>query len=290
MKKIGFLLFLLTGLTATSQSVLNNYKYVIVPVQFDGFRSENQHQTSTVVKYHLSQNGFNAYYENTLPEEVNMDRCKAARVSLQDQSGAFITRVVLVFTDCRGKELYRTQKGESRIKSYVEAYREAIGQAFNSLNGYSYRYRETADPAPVVIQFRDDVKKWPPAPEPASTSGSEVEDLAQPLPSGQDKEQTTLLPMPVEEMEAVSIADAVAQEKEKEKVTGSLYAQKTETGYQLVDMVPSIRFYLKETSLPNVFLAERKGQNGLLFQVNDRWVFEYYQGPDRMQEELDIRF
>ena len=289
MKKFGFILFLLTAYTASAQAVLNKYEYVIVPTQFEGFRSENQYQTSTMVKYHLTQKGMNAFYENASPKELNRDRCRGLFISLQDRSTAFTTRVDLVFKDCEGNEIYRTQTGESRMKMYVEAYREAIGEAFKSMGNYRFEYQKPDDSSRIVINFGEDVKKLPPAPVPPQVPAEEQE--SQITPVSQDKEQTTLIPLPVEETEAVTLRDAVmgAGEEEKESLS-SLYAQKTETGYQLVDTTPSIQFYLRETSLPNVFLAERKGQNGILYQKNERWIFEYYNGADRMQQELQIKF
>ena len=61
MKKLGFLFLLLTGLTASAQDILNNYRYIIVPVQFEGFKGENQFQTSTLVKYYLSEKGLDVH-------------------------------------------------------------------------------------------------------------------------------------------------------------------------------------------------------------------------------------
>lgn len=291
MKYFGLILILLIGLKGNAQSILNDFKYVIVPSKFQKFKSENQYNTSTIVKYYLSKNGLNAYYETALPEEVNTNRCKALYVSLDDQSNTFTTKVVVVFNDCFGQEKYRTQRGESRIKSYVEAYREAIGEAFNSLNGFQYRYEESTNPSPVIISFKDDVKKLPPVPKPEQTPEENEVDVIDSIPSVQDKEQTPLLPMPEEKVDEVTLEEAVALNKDEVMVfPQSLYAQKTETGYQLVDTTPSIQIYLHETSLPNVFLAERKGERGILFLEGEKWIFEFYRGADRMQEEMQIKF
>ncbi len=291
MKNLGFAIILLLGLTGSAQSVLNNYKYVIVPTQFDGFRSENQFQTSTLVKFYLVQKGLNVFYDNVAPAELNKDRCIALYATLDDQSTTFNTKVAVVFKDCEGKEQYRTQMGMSKVKQYAEAYRESLGEAFASLKDYRFEYKEAAEPAPVVLNLGNDVKNLPPAPEKPPVMEKEEKDSEIVIDASQDKETVALLPMPEEKTEAVTLADAVTQDGEEKAVfPSSLYAQKTETGYQLVDTAPSIQFYLKETSLPDVYLAERKGQNGILYLKNDKWIFEYYQGSDRMQEELQIKF
>ncbi len=70
----------------------------------------------------------------------------------------------------------------------------------------------------------------------------------------------------------------------------ALYAQKTATGYQLVDTTPSIQYYLKETSVNDVFLAEGENHSGLVYKADDQWVFEYYEGSRRVKKILEIKF
>jgi hypothetical protein len=294
MKIYSTVLLLFLGTFGFAQSVINNYKYVIVPKQFEKFRSENQYKTSTMVKFYLSKQGINTFYDDALPLELDSDRCLALYTKLDDQSNMFSTKVAVVFEDCKGVEQYRTQLGSSKTKQYVDAYREAISEAFNSLSNFQYNYAKAEDTTPVILNFKDDVKKLPapPPPPPAVEPEPEaVEESTEPTQEPKDKEESGLLPMPEEQTEAVTLQDAVAEVAENETVfLGTLYAQKTETGFQLVDTTPSIQFYLKETSLPNVFVAERKGQTGLLFLKDDIWIFEFYQGADRVQEELQIKF
>ncbi len=291
MKNLGFVFTLLLGLSVSAQSVLNSYQYVIVPTKFDGFRSENQYQTSTLVKFYLTNKGMNAFYDNAPPGDLNTNRCKAIYAALDDQSTTFTTKVAVVFRDCEGEEQYRTKTGTSKVKQYEEAYREALQEAFTSLKGYQYTFRKASDTTPVVLNFGDDVKKLPPPPDPAPVPEQKPEAKMEVVPEPEDKEVSPVLPMPEENTEAVTLADAVAHSGEGEAVFPiSLYAQRTETGYQLVDTVPSIRFYLWETSMPDVFLAERQGQNGLLYRKDGKWIYEFYKGSDRMQEELQIKF
>ncbi len=282
------------GFNAHSQAVLNNYKYVIVPKKFEGFRSENQYQTSTIVKYYLVQQGFNALYEDVLPQDLNEDRCLGLVTFLEEDSSMFTTRVSVVFKDCQGVERYRTRFGSSKSKQFQEAYRESIKEAFQSLNGFGYSYSPKVENSEaVILNFKNDVKALPPPaikPEEKSIS-AETSDTEIPLVEEIDKEMAAPLSQPSEVMEAITLEEAVAEETRSEEVEiRTLYAQKTETGYQLVDTTPSIQFYLRETSMPNIFMAERKGQSGLLYKKNEQWVFEYYEGDDRLQEVLLIKF
>lgn len=281
------------GYNTHAQAILNEYKYVIVPKKFEGFRSENQYQTSTMVKYYLVKQGFNAVYEDMLPQDLNANRCLGLLTSLEEDSSMFATGVSVVFKDCQGVERYRTQFGSSKVKQYQEAYREAITEAFQSLKGFRYSYSpKVQDNAPVVLNFKDDVKVLPTSvttPEENSIS-TETADTEIPLKEI-DKEMAAPLSQSAEVMEAITLEEAVSEETQSEALEiRTLYAQKTETGYQLVDTTPSIQFYLKETSMPGIFMAERKGQSGLLYQRNEQWVFEYYEGNDRLQEVLQIKF
>jgi hypothetical protein len=293
MKYFLYIFFLTLGYVAHAQAILNDYKYVIVPKQFEGFRSANQYQTSTMVKYYLVNEGFNAVYDDALPDELNSRRCLALVTSLERESSMFTTGVAIIFKDCEGKERYRTRTGSSKAKEYPAAYREAIAEAFESFKGFEYSYtpKETYQP-PVVINFKDDVKELPP-PAAAAVAAEEKAEEAFVKGSEQagDKEGPMALSSPVERTESVTLEDAVADARDTQVAPGkTLYAQQTETGYQLVDTAPSIQFYLEESSIPNLFIAERKGQHGVLFLNNGKWIFEYYEAGDRIQEIIAIKF
>ncbi len=294
MKNLCFILLLAMGYHAHSQAVLNDYKYVIVPKKFEDFRSENMYQTSTMVKYYLVEQGFNALYEDALPTDLNNDRCLGLIATLAKESSLFTTRVAIAFKDCQGVERYRTQFGSSKAKEYKEAYRESIKEAFLSLKGFQYSYaRKGKNDETVILTYKNDVKALPTQvtkPE-GKTKSLEMADTEISREGEGDKEKILSLTQPKEVMEAITLEEAIAEEVRSEAVEiMTLYAQKTETGYQLVDTKPSIQFILKETSIPNIFMAERRGQSGLLFKRNEGWVFEYYEGDDRVQELLQIKF
>lgn len=53
--KVLYILLLAMGLGGAVNAQLNNYKYIIVPKKFDAFKSVNEYQTSTLVKYFLNK-------------------------------------------------------------------------------------------------------------------------------------------------------------------------------------------------------------------------------------------
>ncbi|MGB3151109.1 MAG: hypothetical protein WBB27_10635, partial [Maribacter sp.] len=79
MKTILISLFLIFSYLCSGQSNLNEYKYIIVPTKFEGFKYENQHQTSTIVKHIFTEKGFRAVYDNALPQDLNLNRCLGLR-------------------------------------------------------------------------------------------------------------------------------------------------------------------------------------------------------------------
>jgi len=275
--KYSILFFLLLfGASSYSQSSLNAYKYVIVPKQFDGFRTENQYDTSTLVKYYLGQAGLNPVYEDALPQDLNLDRCLGLKAELMDSSSMFATNVHIVFIDCKGQEVYRTREGTSKIKEYKEAFREAIAEAFQSFYGYSYTYRPKDTAAkPLTLDLKNDVKNLDP--EVIVAAVPEIDEMKAPKPVPDKAEEN----LPVEKPLFITVGE----------VKGVvLYAQRTGNGYQLVDTKPSIQYILKDASIPGVYFAEGKGQVGLIFQKDDQWIFEYYKGEERLQELLQIKF
>ena len=68
------------------------------------------------------------------------------------------------------------------------------------------------------------------------------------------------------------------------------YAQALPNGFQLVDSSPKIRMKLLKSSTDNVFMAQSDNHNGMVYQKEGKWIFEYYNGEKLVQEELNIKF
>ena len=121
---------------------LNAYENVIVPVQFDSAKQENEYLLSSLTRHLLKQHGFNVFMDNeTLPIAAQQDPCLNLRASVLTQGGmfAFTTEVTLVFYDCRNQIVYKAQ-GSSREKKFDKAHQEALRDAFDKFGGYRYAY------------------------------------------------------------------------------------------------------------------------------------------------------
>jgi hypothetical protein len=74
------------------------------------------------------------------------------------------------------------------------------------------------------------------------------------------------------------------------ETTGTLYAQPTANGYQLIDTTPKKVLTLFKTSMPDYFIAGDGATNGIVFKKNDEWIFEYYKDNKLVSQKLQIKF
>ena len=70
-----------------------------------------------------------------------------------------------------------------------------------------------------------------------------------------------------------------------------LYAQPTESGYQLIDKTPKVVMKLLKTSQPNVFIAIKDNvQGSLILKGDGQWYFESYQNDKLVSEKIVVKF
>ncbi len=132
MKKFIIFLLFLFGINSLSQSVYD-YKAVIIPLKYDFQKEQNQFRLQTLIKINLQKSGFQAFYSNeAIPNEMN-DRCKLLTLDLIKESSFLITKLFIVFRDCSGVEIFKSEAGKSREKEFDKAYKEALENAFKSL-------------------------------------------------------------------------------------------------------------------------------------------------------------
>lgn len=70
-----------------------------------------------------------------------------------------------------------------------------------------------------------------------------------------------------------------------------LYAQPTESGYQLIDKTPKVVMKLLKTSQSNVFIAIKDNvQGSLILKEDGQWYFESYQNDKLVSEKITVKF
>ncbi len=255
---------------------LNAYKYIVVPKQFEAFNRPNQHQTSTMVKYFLTEKGLPAVWNDARPSDLVAEPCQGLMARLVDDSNMLVTKVRIRFVDCGEAVIYETAEGRSKLKEYKEAYREAIEESMQSLNGMNYSYQPpekapetTMNTAETKVAATPEVPSPPVRVEPTVTEAEETAEVVSDPPA--------------------AVSRVMPQTSSAED--DLLYAQETEDGYQLVDGKPSVRLQLLKTSRPDTYIALSNGQPmGSVFKDGTGWIHEYYQDGKLVRQALNIRF
>lgn len=245
---------------------LDRYKYIVVPLQFEGFKKENQFRTSTLIKYLFTREGYNVIYDDKIPADLASKPCSGLKVRLVDSSSLLLTRIKLALEDCYGQVVFETPEGTSKLKEFEPAYREAIEGAFDVLVGTGYSYNPSEAPA----------EGGPPPPP------TQAERLLNPPPGKTE---------PI----AVAAAGVAAQkttEGEKEAEAPELwYAQPVDNGFQLVDSSPKVQMKLVKTTQENTYIAMvDDAPMGMVYQKEGQWWHEYYEEGEVQLRKLRIKF
>ncbi|MDP5062657.1 MAG: hypothetical protein NWP64_12120 [Maribacter sp.] len=300
MKTVIALLFTFIGYSTFAQTNLDDYKYVIVPKKFDAFKNMNEYQTSTLVKHLFTGKGFNTVYDDQLPEDLKFNRCLGIIADLQDDSSMFSTKTIINLKDCNDKIVFSTMQGVSKEKEYKAAYNETIRESMRSFNDMSYSYKAKNEKSEAVtVNFRNDVKKLDVSKADkilkAEKATEEVNVKREPTIISEETEKTQYYKdnTPVESNIKKTEVEKPAfksLELKKPSIKDMWYAQATDNGFQLVDSSPKVRMNLLKSSADNVFMAKTDTKNGMVYQKDGNWVFEYYENDKLVQEELNIKF
>jgi hypothetical protein len=263
MKKYTFLLLLLFSVSAYAQNTINNYKYVMVPEKFSFLKQPNQYRLNALTKALLEDKGFTVYYENELPQEIANNKCSALLVDVLEKNGMFSTNLTLLLKDCQSNIVFKSKEGKSREKEFSVSYNLALRDAFTSLDETPYAYvPNTQTKAQAVV----------------STPVVSTPVVAQPVAA------VPVVSQPVNQP-AEKVVPVVS-----ENAAGTLYAQATANGFQLIDTTPKIVLTLLKTSEPDYFIASNPSSTGIVFKKNGEWFFEYYKSNTLTSEKLLIKF
>ncbi len=312
-----------------AQEQLNDYKYIVVPKQFAEFKRENQYQTSTLIKYLFGEKGFEAVYEDELPQDLKSNGCLGLRAKLVDGSSMFTTKASVKLENCSGEEVFATKEGKSKEKDYKESYGEAIREAFTSFDTMNYAYNGKAENSgPVTVSMKNDVKELDTESRQTQSSVNRPVAMVEQEATRENQRYVDRRPVPSDLKKAEPSAEMVEQESTKEQqsykdrtplesdvkkgeseiqaatsgtepkkdsglstiASGTLYAQTLPNGYQLVDSTPKIRMKIEKTTMPDFYMAKVGDTSGTVFKKNGTWYLEYYSDGKLVSEQLDIKF
>nr|WP_315157399.1 hypothetical protein [uncultured Flavobacterium sp.] len=255
MKTKFLYLLLLVSSYGFSQSV-NDYAGVIIPLKYDFLKSDNQYRLATLTKVNLKKAGFEAFYANeTFPGGYN-DRCALLNVDVLKDNAFLVTKLYVVFKDCNGKVVYKSEVGKSKEKDYEAAYSEALNMAFSSVYALNYKYNGTPTSNANT-----------PAVSPATVS---VASVAVPV--------------------TVAAVAVNVPSNSTEPDDSVLFAQPIKNGFQLIDSTPKVVMKAFKTTNPSVYLASKGEIQGTLVLKDNQWYFEYYEKDTLMSEKIKVKF
>ncbi|SDX10800.1 hypothetical protein SAMN05444411_103110 [Lutibacter oricola] len=143
-KIIAALCIMLISSSLFAQKTVNNYKYIIVPNQFDFLRSQDQYQLNSLTKFLFNRAGMVAFLSSDeKPQELLNNNCMALTGKLVEESGMFSTKIKVQLLDCYNKVVFESKVGISKEKEFKKSYHESTRRAFVDIEELNYSYVPT---------------------------------------------------------------------------------------------------------------------------------------------------
>ena len=266
MKNIILVLFLIMSniFVFGQEKKVNNYKFIVVPDQFDFLKQKDEYKTSSLTKFLLKKNGFTVVLNSEqYPKDLIDNPCSGLKALVLDKSSMFKVKVIIELRDCSNRLLYTSDEGVSKLKEYKKGFQEAIRNAHASMNDVVYE--------PFLLE----------------TIGKDKKEIVtvNPVLVKEVKEVKLEVELPVinniEEAAQVSPTNNIA-------LDSTLYAQPKENGFQLINLKPQVVFVILNTSVKGVFVI--KDKNGLLYKKGENWIAEFYDNGKLIEKKYQVKF
>jgi len=141
MKKLLTGIFIFGCAIMASGQNINNYKYIIIPESFEFTEGVDQYRLNSLTKFLFEKNGYNTLMKTEeKPGDLKNNPCLGLNATIKNNSNLFVTKLVLQLIDCGGNVVFETKEGNTREKDYETAYKEALRDAFGSVEEIEYNY------------------------------------------------------------------------------------------------------------------------------------------------------
>jgi hypothetical protein len=276
-KLLLIIIVFISSISMFSQNSVNDYKYVIVPNRFDFLDEDDQYQLNSISHFLFNKYGFIAIKEDDIfPEDLMFNPCLALKNELIDDSGAFKTKLKIELKNCNGEVIFTSEYGESFDKKYAVAYNKALREAFIYVNALNYNYK----PNEQILALGKPSNK---------NTEQEIEQLKEEIATLKQEKEVQVA---VKEATAVNADKVVEKTEEKVEIslngTTTLYAQKTDYGFQVVDSTPKVVMVLLNTKNPEVFMV--KGKNAMVIKEDGFWYLSENDGEQVKNTLIEIKF
>jgi len=220
MSKIKFfsVFFFLTSVLMFAQESLNDYKYIIVPSQYEFQKSEDSYQLNSLTKFLFNKVGFIAILStDSFPDDLAKNRCLALTAKLKKNSSMFSIKMNFDLVNCKNVVVFSTKEASSREKDYKKGYHEVVRKTFEDIKNKSYKYLPKDEIVQKVVVAKDVVRE-------------------------------KFIVLQESKVEMLSV----------EQTSDLLYAQPIQNGFQLLDGTPKRVYTIQYTSVKNMFILKDK--------------------------------
>lgn len=265
-KQFLLLAIFLFSITALAQFNLNDYKYVVIPRQFDFLKYPDQYQVNSLTKFLLEKENFIVLIDDVNPpKDLASNSCLALYGNVLDGSKLFRTKLSFTLKDCNNNEVFTTQEGASKEKNFQKAYHEALRNAFKSFDAinYSFQPKKVEEKVVEAMPKKEVIKK-------------EVVEIVQP------KREFVL--------ESEQLSQNKDQKVEKDTVDKDvLFAKWTGLGFKVYDENSVEVMVLLTTAKPDVFIVKDKNA---IISKNEKgfWIYSENDGQSLQARAIDIKF
>ncbi|SDS55396.1 hypothetical protein [Gramella sp. MAR_2010_147] len=253
MKKILASILIFGCVITTSAQEINDYKYVSIPETYEFAGATDEYRLNSLTKFLFEKNGYNTLMNTEkIPADLDSNPCLGLQTKVVDNSGLFVTRLVIKLLDCKGQVVFESKEGRSREKDFQEAFQEALRDAFTSLEEIEYNYVDTDianENSIMKIENKAQVDKKKVLP------ATEAEEAMEVVEVEEEKEKDEIEEIAVEE-----VGSKVDKAKENSKIY--LYSGKE---YHLKETNRGIGLFQENSLDPIAILIETNGGKSYIY-------------------------
>ncbi len=121
----------------------------------------DEYRLNSLTKFLFKKEGYLTLMKGEeKPEDLRISPCLGLTADIKDNSGMFVTKLVLQLRNCSGELVFESKEGRSRSKKYLDAYQEALKDAFESVRELNYKYnpglkKESSTKQPEAVKITE---------------------------------------------------------------------------------------------------------------------------------------
>lgn len=284
MKKTFYIVsfLIISHFSSYSQSSINDYKYIVIPSQYDFLNEKDQYQLNSLTKFLFNKYGYSAYMQNDeLPNDLSANRCLGLTADVIKESGFLKTKLRIDLIDCNGAVIQSSQIGETREKEFSKAYNFALRDAFTTFQNQAYAYTPNEKISGKGKQAISSV---------SAIEQEEITRLKEEIKTlKKENVEVVAVEKPKEQPKLAEIAKTTGKENDEQVSisTDLLYAQPIENGFQIVDTTPKKVMILRYSGVQDVFTVE--GKKAIVYKKGNDWMYSET-GEILKGELINIKF